>query len=378
MKQLMTLLPLFAVATLTATVANAQVGYYADPSCGCADGCGEGCDACGGGQAWDFSGSYGAGGYGAQCDCDNCRRSGGNREARQDRRQDRQDARDNRRMEARARATRTWNNFAMNWCGGCAGNCALCRCCATKGSGDSGWAPPARLPVNRDGIWFQNYSPQAWYGTQGGGFVGNYPTVYQPTDTTQLGYTYAKVPTWRPNPGMIPQTPCPSMYHARVCPPDETQRYLGNPCSPTYGMNNVYYDCSYGSGCGYGSGCDYGSGCSEGCQIGMTAPAFGVESHVAAPQMHEVPAGFGADVEQVDYSQEQPLDLLMIRNSQPQAQARPQVQRRPQQVQQPQAQAQRRPQQAQQQSQDFKAPRRGNPVTRTIRNTAWSVTDLFN
>ena len=90
--------------------------------------------------------------------------------------------------------------------------------CSTAGFPDKGWNPPARLPVNRDGIWYRNYWPQAWYGNAGGNFIANSPMVYQPTDTSQLGYSYAKVPTWRAK-KMIPPTPCPSHFHARVCVP---------------------------------------------------------------------------------------------------------------------------------------------------------------
>ena len=90
--------------------------------------------------------------------------------------------------------------------------------CSALGFPDKGWNPPARLPVNRDGIWYRNYWPQAWHGNPGGGFIGNSSTVYQPSDTTQLGYSYAKVPTWQAK-SMIPPTPCPSHFHARVCVP---------------------------------------------------------------------------------------------------------------------------------------------------------------
>jgi hypothetical protein len=101
---------------------------------------------------------------------------------------------------------------------GCFNNSCLGQCCATKAYPDAGWAAPAFLPVNRDGIWYGAYHPQAWYGAPGGGFIGNYPTVYQPTDTTQLGYSYAKVPTWQPRPWMLPPTPQPSQFHTRACP----------------------------------------------------------------------------------------------------------------------------------------------------------------
>ncbi len=100
----------------------------------------------------------------------------------------------------------------------CLSNTCVGRFCATKAFPDSGWAPPARLPVNRDRIWYGNYLPQAAYGNQGGGFIANYPQVYQPTDTTQLGYYYANVPTWQSRPGMIPPVPNPAEFHSRVAP----------------------------------------------------------------------------------------------------------------------------------------------------------------
>ncbi|MCA9057187.1 MAG: hypothetical protein KDA85_01755, partial [Planctomycetaceae bacterium] len=78
-------------------------------------------------------------------------------------------------------------------------------------------APPVRLPVNRDGVWYQSWNPTAAYGNPGGGFIANYPQVYQPTDTTQLGYYYHKVPTWQTRTDMIPGTPDPRAYHLRGC-----------------------------------------------------------------------------------------------------------------------------------------------------------------
>ena len=97
-------------------------------------------------------------------------------------------------------------------------NGCLAKCCATKAYPDAGWNPPTHMPVNYDGAWYGSYLPQHAYGTPGGGFIANYPTVYQPTDTTQLGYYYTKVPTWQSRSDMIPGVPYPSNYHARVCP----------------------------------------------------------------------------------------------------------------------------------------------------------------
>ncbi len=93
----------------------------------------------------------------------------------------------------------------------------VANCLTTKAYPDSGWAPPTHYPVNYDGAWYGAYQPQAYYGSPGGGFVANYPAVYQPNDTTQLGYSYHKVPTWQSRPGMIPPVPRPGNFHSRGC-----------------------------------------------------------------------------------------------------------------------------------------------------------------
>lgn len=113
--------------------------------------------------------------------------------------------------------TGTWQYADCEECDN--GHCRGCHCQCTKSWPDKGWNAPARLPVNRDGIWYHNYWPQAWYGNRGGGFISDVPTVYQPTDTTQLGYSYAKVPTWSAGNHAIPPIPCPSRFHSRVCVP---------------------------------------------------------------------------------------------------------------------------------------------------------------
>ncbi|MEZ6133068.1 MAG: hypothetical protein R3C59_30730 [Planctomycetaceae bacterium] len=125
----------------------------------------------------------------------------------------------------------TWNDTALNWCGPkgptgrlCAAGCPCaqkaCACCNTKGFPDSGWAPPAHVPVGRSGGSYTQYWPNQWYGNPGGNQFPSHPMVYQPTDTTQLGYSYANVPTWRPNNSMIPPVPQPSNFHHRYCPVD--------------------------------------------------------------------------------------------------------------------------------------------------------------
>lgn len=110
------------------------------------------------------------------------------------------------------------SQFASRWTRPLFPNSCAAKCCATKAFPDAGWNPPAHMPVNYDGAWYGSYLPEHAYGTPGGGFIASYPTVYQPTDTTQLGYYYNKVPTWQSRSGMIPGVPYPGDYHARVCP----------------------------------------------------------------------------------------------------------------------------------------------------------------
>lgn len=82
------------------------------------------------------------------------------------------------------------------------------------------WARPTKVPHRRVPVVYQQYYPQAWYGT-GMLPMGEMPRpmVYQPTDTTQLGFTYHRVPQWQPNPGMLPRPPYPPEWHHRICHP---------------------------------------------------------------------------------------------------------------------------------------------------------------
>ncbi len=84
-----------------------------------------------------------------------------------------------------------------------------------KHSADHGFSIPGKTPIYRRGVQYNSYYPSAWYGTPGGGLTGGqaYPMVYQPTDTTQLGYYYQHVPFWMPNPNVLPQRPIPSQWH---------------------------------------------------------------------------------------------------------------------------------------------------------------------
>ena len=62
--------------------------------------------------------------------------------------------------------------------------------------------PMYRLPVH-----YQRYWPTYWYGQPGAVFAPTFPMVYMPTDTTQLGFYYQRVPYWQPRAGMLPGAP---------------------------------------------------------------------------------------------------------------------------------------------------------------------------
>ena len=102
-----------------------------------------------------------------------------------------------------------------------------------KKSPDYGYSPPAKYPLHRRGVEYNTYFPNQWYGLPGGGLAGGYPMVYQPTDTTQLGFYYQHVPYWQPNPNMLPQRPVPAQWHV-VAPPYNANLFgnrRGAPCA---------------------------------------------------------------------------------------------------------------------------------------------------
>ncbi|MBC8116004.1 MAG: hypothetical protein H7062_16575 [Candidatus Saccharimonas sp.] len=110
-----------------------------------------------------------------------------------------------------------------------------------KKSPDYGYSPPAKYPLHRRGVEYNAYFPHQWYGLPGGGLAGGYPMVYQPTDTTQLGFTYQHVPYWQPNPNMVPQRPVPAHWHI-VAPPYQANLFanwgggaMGANCPYDYG-----------------------------------------------------------------------------------------------------------------------------------------------
>lgn len=152
--------------------------------------------------------------------------------------------------------------------------------CRTKGSGDSGWAPPSRSPINRTHTGYGSYS------NMGNGYAGA-PMVYQPTDTAQLGYSYAHVPTWQRRPNMIPRPPIPSMMHNRSCPGmscgSGAYCSAGGPCGACMSGS-----CNSGA-CG-GAVNNYSGSYCPSCQASATP--------VATPQMAAAPQVFSPPVEQ--------------------------------------------------------------------------------
>ena len=102
------------------------------------------------------------------------------------------------------------------------GNCPTCRggCFGghfgehyCKRSPDYGYAPPTKYPLHRRGVEYTNYYPQKWYGAGADYSQSTAPMVYQPTDTTQLGYYYQHVPFWQPMPNRLPPRPIPAQWH---------------------------------------------------------------------------------------------------------------------------------------------------------------------
>lgn len=101
-------------------------------------------------------------------------------------------------------------------------------------SPDHGWCPPAKRPLYRADVVYNKMYPDAWTGAAASHAVGGPrpPVVYTPTDTTQLGYYYQKVPYWTPQPGMIPPAPVPSQWHLSLC---ETGDYRHHPAGVVFG-----------------------------------------------------------------------------------------------------------------------------------------------
>lgn len=60
-----------------------------------------------------------------------------------------------------------------------------------------GWGVPSSR-LTQVGNRYTQYYPQPFFSMNGGRIPNGAPQVYQPTDTTQLGFYYAHVPSWQP------------------------------------------------------------------------------------------------------------------------------------------------------------------------------------
>lgn len=83
-------------------------------------------------------------------------------------------------------------------------------------SPDHGWSPPGKEPMRTVYVPYRNLYPACWNGQPGGSGMAA-PSVYMPTDTTQLGYYYQHAPAWRPAPA--PGAPIPAQWHRPLCGP---------------------------------------------------------------------------------------------------------------------------------------------------------------
>ncbi|MEX0716857.1 MAG: hypothetical protein WD066_09730 [Planctomycetaceae bacterium] len=85
---------------------------------------------------------------------------------------------------------------------------------------DYGFTRPVKVPIHRIPVNYTNYYPTYWHGqpVPAGATAPVFPQIAMPTDTTQLGYYYQRVPQWMPTPGMIPPPPFPPHYTAREAP----------------------------------------------------------------------------------------------------------------------------------------------------------------
>jgi hypothetical protein len=116
-------------------------------------------------------------------------------------------------------------------CDGAGGACAGGGCWFNP---TRGYQPYAAAPIYRDAIVYYRYWPDKWYGEPGFNLRPMFPQVYMPTDTTQLGFYYARVPQWMPNPNMYPPIPRPSDWHRHVIYAGGAD---GGACGPTTGVS---------------------------------------------------------------------------------------------------------------------------------------------
>jgi hypothetical protein len=94
----------------------------------------------------------------------------------------------------------------------------LCGCLRTLLAYDParGYRQPDVAHIDREAVIYYRYWPQRFYGQPGYRLAPSFPMVYMPTDTTQLGVYYSRVPQWLPNPRMYPRPPRPDEWNRRL------------------------------------------------------------------------------------------------------------------------------------------------------------------
>ena len=119
----------------------------------------------------------------------------------------------------------SYDQYSGDCNGDCNGDCKRHHWCCLYQDGecvtpDHGFCRPIKYPIRRMPVQYYSYWPARWYGEPGSGIAPNaprFPVIYTPTDTTQLGMYYQRVPQWLPNPAMIPPAPWPTDWHNRQC-----------------------------------------------------------------------------------------------------------------------------------------------------------------
>ena len=173
----------------------------------CCDPCVAGCDRCDGGCGCTNGGACGCG---RNCGCGNGSRCGNGCRS----------------GFGAGRCGRCWGGglcgrncgYGCNpYCGRCGLSCLLNKLSpyhVCTYSPDHGWAAPLERPMGASPASYRRMFPAKWTGEAVDVDPSfRHPTVYMPTDTTQLGYYYQHTPFWRSRDNMIPPVPQPEQWH---------------------------------------------------------------------------------------------------------------------------------------------------------------------
>jgi hypothetical protein len=164
-------------------------------------------------------------------------------------------------------------------------------------SPDHGFSVPEKSPIYRRGVQYNRYYPNSWYGAPGTNISPGvvYPMIYQPTDTTQLGFYYQHVPFWMPNPNALPPRPIPSEWHVKA---------------PASAPVAFHYPMSYRPGWGHG----WGHGHGRRGRGAIDCPPGGgwVDGAPMSPGMTPAIAPNGAPIESVPPATQPPSDYESV------------------------------------------------------------------